>query len=440
MERTRKSPVDDGMEKWLVSLMLQGEVVRDFANGRIAKEDFQNLHYGSLYQALCDLPKGTVWEVPVLADRLGYDKDSDATHELTELRNYSFGGSFDCKKSPQVVTDAVNQVLTMAKKRFIHRACTDLADLADNPTTDLLTIEAALTEMQKKIATGETRKSWAQHTMDWVDLLQYRFAHQSDRETLGTGMPSIDSIIGRFDCGHLIVIKARYKVGKSAFVLGIVNHATVDNKVPGLILSLEMSRVEWHDRLFSHRSGVDGSRIILGRLREGDFPKIVAQVVPIRDAPLYCEDVDCNLLGQILSLLRFYKITAGIQYAIVDHGNLVQFPGSKLQPHENLGVLTGALKNAAKQLAMTIFCIFQTNTDGTVFGSKTAVPANLDKDIHITTPKGKKPSETNERNVDVELNRHGRTGGVKAIFDGATMTFKEITTEGKNGYVPYNDT
>jgi replicative DNA helicase len=432
-----QNPVNDGMEKWLVSLLLQSETVRDFTEGRLNKSDFQNAHYGHLYHELTSLPRNTVWEVPVLADKLGFGVDSSDYIELENLRVYSFDGRFDCKKAAKVVNDAVDRLLNVAKKRFIHGACIDLANMAEIPTTDLSIIEADLAEMQKKLAVGRERKSWSEHTMDWLELLEYRFEHRHDRQTLGTGLPSIDAIIGEFGIGHLVVIKARFKVGKSAFVLGIINKTTVENKVPGLVISLEMTRTEWIDRIFAHRSGVDSQRIITGMLLEKDFPKITGQASMIKEAPLYIEDRDCLLLPQIVSLMRFYKITADIQYVVLDHANLVLFPNSKSQQHENLGSLTAMFKGVAKQLGITVFCLFQTNEDGTTFGSKTMVPANVDKDIHITVPDGKKPDETNIRYVSVELNRHGRTGGVKSLFDGATMTFRELAAasddEPKNG-------
>jgi replicative DNA helicase len=426
------------MEKWLMSLMLQSEVVRDFTTGRLGKEDFQNSHYGFLYQALCSLPKETIWEVPVIANKLGFTSESEEQKELQELRGYSFSGMFDCKRAAAIVPDAVDQLVNVSKRRFIRAACTDLANLAESPTADLSIIEADLSEMQKKLASGEAGKTWAEHTMDWIELLEFRFEHRRDRQTIGTGMPTIDRIIGQFGCGHLVVISARYKVGKSAFVLGIINHATINNKVPGLILSLEMSRVEWLDRLFAHRSGVDSQRISQGTLLEGDFAKITGQAQAISQAPLFCEDRDCYRMEQIMSLIRFYKVKSDIQYAVIDHAQLVQYPASKAQQHEKLGDLTSTLKAVAKQLGITIFCLSQTNADGSTFGSRTMIRANLDKEIHITIPEDEE-DDTNLRDVNVELNRNGRTGNVKAFFDGPTLTFREIRSESKNGYSQSKD-
>jgi replicative DNA helicase len=222
-------------------------------------------------------------------------------------------------------------------------------------------------------------------------------------------------------------VSAKRKVGKSAFMVGIVDTSSINQRVPGLILTLEMGVSEWLDRLFAHRTGIDSQRISEGTCSNEEMRQISHHVMAVQTAPLAIEDTDCFNVSHLESLIRYYRIKTDIGYAIVDHAQLVQFPSSRSDRSDELDKLGSKLKTLAQRLGITIFLLSQTNDRGVTFGSS-MLEAHLTKLIHIEIP-GDESEYTNKRHVNLKLNRSGKTGGVESTFDGATCSFREITKE-----------
>ena len=68
---------------------------------------------------------------------------------------------------------------------------------------------------------------------------------------LGTPYPILDEMIGGFEAGELIVVATRPSMGKTAFLLNLAEHMTIDNDVSVAFFSLDLPREQLLDRLLS---------------------------------------------------------------------------------------------------------------------------------------------------------------------------------------------
>ena len=72
----------------------------------------------------------------------------------------------------------------------------------------------------------------------------------------------------------LVIIAGRPSMGKTAFVLNVVQHAAIEHNVKVAVFSLEMSKDQLVQRLLCSEGLVDAQRLRRGQLRDDDYPKL----------------------------------------------------------------------------------------------------------------------------------------------------------------------
>lgn len=423
----------DGVERFAISLMLQSRDACEFAKGKISRDDFFDPFHARVMDTLFIFPETSPWDLKCFADYMSMDKTNGEFTELNALFTEAFSGGFNFKHpgNVDVVENTMLSIVARSKKRSAKSACEGVAKKCDDEHVDLQTIESDVIEIQNQLCSGVQKKTWLDRTGEWVTQFEKKYNSAISRSSIGTGLPTIDRLIHRFIPGELVVISAKRKVGKSAFMVGIVDTFSIEGDTQGLVLTLEMGASEWYDRIFAYRSGVD-SQIVSNPSLASDhnFAQISGQIVAIKNARLSIEDSDCFNISQIESLIRYYRIKHKIEYAIVDHVQLIQSPGAK-NPNrtDELDKIGMRLKILAKKLGIVIFLLSQTNAQGVTFGSS-MLEAHLTKLIKLEIPElkdGEREEHTHRRYVNLALNRSGKTGGVEACFDGSTCRFTEVT-------------
>ena len=73
----------------------------------------------------------------------------------------------------------------------------------------------------------------------------------------------------------LILVAARPSMGKTAFVLNIAQNVAFKENKTTAIFSLEMSKEQLVNRLFSLESQVDSQSLRTGNLKDSDWEKLI---------------------------------------------------------------------------------------------------------------------------------------------------------------------
>jgi replicative DNA helicase len=107
-----------------------------------------------------------------------------------------------------------------------------------------------------------------------LDHLQQLFDRGDTITGLATGYADLDEQLAGLQPSNLVVVGARPAMGKTSFALGMVAHAGIEMNQPVLLFSLEMSHLEWTQRLLCSEARVDATRMRTGKLHEADWPKI----------------------------------------------------------------------------------------------------------------------------------------------------------------------
>ena len=93
-----------------------------------------------------------------------------------------------------------------------------------------------------------------------------------------TGFIDLDYRTSGFQPSDFILIAARPSMGKTAFVLNVVEHVAVKKQYPCMVFSLEMSKEQLVNRMLSMESNVDSQKLRTGTLTDSDWDAVVEGV------------------------------------------------------------------------------------------------------------------------------------------------------------------
>jgi replicative DNA helicase len=175
-------------------------------------------------------------------------------------------------------------------------------------------------------------------------------AQQPDAYFLRTGLASFDDLIGGLRGGNLITIAARPGQGKSAWALDILLHAAETLRVPALLFSYEMTKLEIVERSLAKRASINGRSIILGQLEHDEWKKIQATAATLHEIPLWLDT----------------KQTRGekkLAVVCVDYIGLVESTHAEENRALEISKMTRALKLLAAELEIPVIAISQLNRE-----------------------------------------------------------------------------
>jgi len=161
--------------------------------------------------------------------------------------------------------------------------------------------------------------------------------------------------------GDLIITAGRSSMGKTW--IGCVKFASeaISYKIPTLIFSLEMTKLQIMHRFIALNSGV-GSNDIRDGSKTMDWSSIEKSGAYFSDAPLYIDDNGGLSVFQLVAKARKMKVKHGIKLIIVDYIQLLSAltQNTKTKDQE-VGLITKALKSLAKELDIPVIAISQLN-------------------------------------------------------------------------------
>ena len=107
---------------------------------------------------------------------------------------------------------------------------------------------------------------------------------------LSTGFSDLDSMTSGWQKSDLVIIAGRPSMGKTAFAMNMVEHATLHQDRPVLVFSLEMPASSLIMRMLSSIGKIDATRMRSGNLVEDDWPRLSSAAQRLKDRPLFIDD------------------------------------------------------------------------------------------------------------------------------------------------------
>ena len=222
-----------------------------------------------------------------------------------------------------------------------------------------------------------------------LDGLTQRFMSYDEIQTLGDNIDSIwDDICSRrtedgtygipskfksfadyftYEPGELVVIQAKYKQGKSVFLMNEVVHK-LKNGIATLVIDSEMPTRLYTERLIAHLSSVDVKRVKNGFYSDEEAERIAASIEWIKSQP-FVHVYDPNLTdNRLYSLCKILQRKIGLEFVVYDY--LKSNATSSSDNYNLLGAKCDFLKNnIAGELNLSVLAACQLNRQGEVADS-----------------------------------------------------------------------
>ena len=185
-------------------------------------------------------------------------------------------------------------------------------------------------------------------------------AHQTHTGITGvaSGFTDLDAMTTGFQKADLIIIAGRPSMGKTAFCLSVARNAAIDHRIGVGIFSLEMQGYQLAHRLLCAEARVDSHRVRQGKLPREQFPRLVAAVSKLHEAPLYIDDSAALSVTEIRSKARRLHGEKGVGLFIVDYLQLVRGPKSESKNVE-IAEISKGFKALAKELDVPVIALSQ---------------------------------------------------------------------------------
>lgn len=326
----------------------------------ISGEDFYQTAYGVIFDTVVEIyNEGKPVDLITLQERL---KEKDVPAEISSL---------------EFVRDLVTAVPTSANVKYYAEIVAEKAMLRrliklNDEISNMCylgkeSMEAVLEITEKKVFELVQKRS----TGDFVPIkdvvLNALEKIESASKTSGsvTGIPTgfldLDYKMSGLQPSDLILVAARPSMGKTAFVLNIAQHVAFKAKKAVAIFSLEMSKEQLVNRLFSLEAQVDSQSLRTGNLKDEDWEKLIESAGIIGKSKLIIDDTPGISISELRSKCRKFKLEQGLDLIIIDYLQLMtgRVGGRSESRQQEISEISRALKGIARELNVPVIALSQ---------------------------------------------------------------------------------
>lgn len=208
----------------------------------------------------------------------------------------------------------------------------------------------------------------------------YWLAASTPHHRVTTGYPELDGIVRGIAPGEVMQVLGRSGVGKTAFLLNLVEQMTHVGQVPTLVFSLEMSGTELFERMASLTTGLHG-RDIEQAARDED-PQLAERFLSVVERWQHVVIVErsCTIeaLDRLIEGARAGNLWPGpLRLVCVDYMGLLG-PRRPSTPYEAVSEAAKELKRLAKRHRVAILSLCQVGREGESGGEPVTLHSGRD--------------------------------------------------------------
>ena len=346
-------------EQSVIGSMLMDREAIITASEIVTADDFYQHQYGVMYESMVELfNEGKPVDLVTLQNRL---KEKDVPPEVSSLE-------FVRDIITTVPTSAnVKYYATIVKEKAVLRRLIRVnEEIANDCYLGRDPLETILADTEKKIFDLLQSRS----SGDFVPIRQVALnvlenieKASKTKETV-TGVPTgfidLDYKTSGFQPSDFILIAARPSMGKTAFVLNVVDHVAVKKGIPCMVFSLEMSKEQLVNRMLSMESNVDSQKLRTGTLTDSDWDAVVEGIGIIGNSKLIIDDTPGISISELRSKCRKMKLEHGLGMVIIDYLQLMTGSGkSSDNRQQEISEISRSLKALAREMQAPVVALSQ---------------------------------------------------------------------------------
>lgn len=188
-----------------------------------------------------------------------------------------------------------------------------------------------------------------------------RASHNKGNVTgVATGFLDLDYRTAGLQPSDLILVAARPSMGKTAFVLNVAEYVAFKQNKTVAIFSLEMSKEQLVNRLFSMESHVDSQHLRTGNLSDAEWEQLIESAAQIGKSNLIIDDTPGISISELRSKCRKYKLEHNLEMVIIDYLQLMSGSGRSTDSRQQeISDISRSLKALARELHVPVVALSQ---------------------------------------------------------------------------------
>ena len=347
-------------EQSVVGAMLMDKDAILAASEIVCGDDFYQNAYGVIFDSMVELfNEGKPVDLITLQERL---KEKEVPPEISSL---------------EFVRDLVAAVPTSANVRYYAQIVSDKAvmrklikmndELSNICYAGNEPLESVLEKTEKSVFQLLQNRNAGEYVpirqvvMNALEKVEKASKSKGTVTGIPTGFIDLDYKLSGLQPSDLVLVAARPSMGKTAFVLNIAQYVAFKKDKCTAIFSLEMSKEQLVNRLFSLESQVDAQALRTGNMKDSDWEKLIEAAGIIGQSNLIIDDTPSISISELRSKCRKYKMEHGLDLIIIDYLQLMSgsVGGRSESRQQEISDISRSLKALARELNVPVIALSQ---------------------------------------------------------------------------------
>lgn len=345
-------------EQSVIGSMIMDREAIVVASELITGEDFYNRQHGILFETMVELnDAGSPVDLVTLQNKL---KEKDVPPEVSSL---------------EFVRDLITAVPTSANIKYYANIVAEKAtlrrlirlneEIANTCYAGKESLEYILEDTEKRVfqlvqkRTTDDFVPVRQIVMNAMDKIETAAKNKGSVTGIPTGFIDLDYRTAGMQPSDLILVAARPSMGKTAFELNLAQYMAFKKNLTVALFSLEMSKEQLVNRMFSLESNVDAQKLRTGQLNDEEWERLIESAGTIGKSKLIIDDTPGISIAELRSKCRKYKLEHDLSIIMIDYLQLMSGSGRAESRQQEISDISRSLKALARELSVPVVALSQ---------------------------------------------------------------------------------
>jgi replicative DNA helicase len=315
--------------------------------GKLKDDDFYSGVHQILFKTMKELYKNdNTFDSIILINKLR-NEIKDKLISVTEITNISMDGV------KSTFNSHLNAVIESSRQRKLIKLMQTIEKSTKNSQDKINYIQD---ELMKMNIDSDDDKVYSISKLLEISMNKVQQAYNSKNGIIGvpTGFEELDNAINGLQRKNMIVFGARPSLGKTAFVLKMLENM----KANVLFVQLDMSLDEIGCRMLATETMMSNGKVSRGKLADNEWSSlaIAFNKLSTKDNLMFYSPAEATI-SKIRAKAKEIKTKKGLDVIIIDHIGKIK-PETKGSMYEQTSVISNQVKAIARELnvAMVALC------------------------------------------------------------------------------------
>jgi len=423
-------------EEKIIGICLVDSNKLPYITSALSPKDFRDNFCRLIYKSILSIYKsGGDVDIVTVSDRLSKDKllksaggrpyINDLALNITSTSNFK---------------SYIKLIMDGSKRLQLKSLANDILSIVDT-VDDIDNLAINLASDASRIMGGGKEDTTVSHVssgaMDVYDKLSSIFENKASMG-VPSGYGKLDRMTGGFIGGKIYVLGGRSSMGKSSLALNIAENIAKLRNV--LFISVEMSQVEYAQRLMYAKAGTNSDMVNQGEVTEATLSSVAESLKYLSSLNLFIQDkTPCRVSDIEMGIINLISSQGSCGLVVIDYLQLLKPDFVKGRSREQeLALMSGELKSLARKYNVPILVLAQLSRALEAREDKRPMQSDLresgaieqDADVVMFVYRDEyyypnKPEAKGKAEIIIRKNRDGRCGIIPMLFNGSRCQFTE---------------